>query len=73
MAFSKTLILAGLASMLAGAALAQGADDPASCRDDVVKFCPTFVGKADDMKKCLLTHKDKLNATCKKAVEASRG
>ena len=73
MALSKILILAGLGSMLAGAALAQGAGDQAACRDDVVKFCPIFVGKADDMKKCLLTHKDKLNAACKRVVEASRG
>jgi hypothetical protein len=56
---------------LTGAAFAQGAPDPAACRDDVVKFCPTVAGKADDLKKCLVTNKEKLAPACKKMVETS--
>ncbi|MGL4728603.1 MAG: hypothetical protein ACRCWO_07590 [Bosea sp. (in: a-proteobacteria)] len=63
----------GLAATLAmgGAAFAQGNEAQAACREDVVKYCPT-ASKADDVAKCLVTNKDKLNATCKKAVETPR-
>ncbi len=67
------LLAIGLAAAcaLSGPALAQDSSDPAVCRDDLVKFCPTTAGKAGDVKKCLVTNKDKLTPLCKKMVETS--
>jgi hypothetical protein len=56
-----------------GAASAQGSDDQAACRDDAIKLCRANIGKPDDMRKCLVTNKDKLSAGCKKVVEQRGG
>ncbi len=73
--FRTTSLAFGLISALAlsGAALAQSTEDQAACREDAVKFCRSAVGKQDDMKKCLLTNKEKLSASCKKVVETRGG
>ncbi len=65
----------GLVSPLAlgGAAYAQSADDQAACREDAIKHCRAAVGKQDDMKKCLVSNKEKLSAACKKVVETRGG
>ena len=61
------------ASLSCGPVWAQGADDQAACREDVVKHCVSAIGNGDEMKKCLVSNRDKLNATCKKVVEAKGG
>jgi hypothetical protein len=69
----RSVIFAALScTAMSFPAIAQTADDRAACQPDAVKFCPTFAGKPDDMKKCLLTNKDKLAPACKKVVEAAR-
>jgi hypothetical protein len=71
---SKSIAVAVVSALaFGGAAMAQSAEDQAACRDDAVKFCRTAIGKPDDMKKCLLTNKDKLSASCKKVVETRGG
>lgn len=69
--FGGLLVVAAMT--FSGVVLAQTSEEQAACRSDAIKHCSSFVGKQDDMKKCLATNKDKLSAPCKKVVESRGG
>ena len=67
-------VLFALASLSAGASLAQGA--PAgggprvACAADLAKFCPD-AQTGPDRRQCMMSHKDDLSAGCKTAIAAA--
>jgi hypothetical protein len=72
----KTFILAAAclaASVISAAAQSPTREEQAACRSDAQKLCSQHIGKAQEMRACLVSNKDKLSAACKAVVENRGG
>jgi hypothetical protein len=71
-------ILAAIASMAVGAALAQPATGTpgtgigpvaTACKDDIAKYCPNEEHGQGEVRRCLQQHHDEVSEACRNALD----
>jgi hypothetical protein len=69
----KTIIASAVCSIvLVTAAAAQTGPVATKCKDDIAKFCASETHDGG-IRACLETNKDKVSASCKRALETTGG